>query len=159
MRLVDVVRPAAALEQLGQDRVRLHRADAARHALAARLVAEEPQHVRRGGEQVRALGHHDQRAGAEHRAGLGERVEVERHVEARPGPRKFDDAPPGWNAEQLAARRCTPPASSISSRAVVPIGTQYTSGFSTCPDTAKNFSPVPPLTPWAFHHSAPRVER
>jgi hypothetical protein len=39
---------------------------------------------------------------------------------------------------------------------VVPIGTQYTSGFSTWPDTAKNFSPVPPFTPWDFHQSAPR---
>ena len=26
----------------------------------------------------------------------------------------------------------------------------------TWPDTAKNFSPLAPLTPWDFHHSAPR---
>ena len=39
---------------------------------------------------------------------------------------------------------------------MVPIGTQYTPGFSTWPDTAKNFSPVPPFTPCDFHHSAPR---
>ena len=61
---------------------------------------------------------------------------------ARPGPRKFDDAPPGWNASS-SRPSLTPPASSISSRAVVPIGTQYTSGFSTWPETAKNFSPGP----------------
>ena len=40
-----------------------------------------------------------------------------------PGPRKFDEAPPGWMAP---SRRppATPPASSSSCRAVVPIGTQ-----------------------------------
>ena len=39
------------------------------------------------------------------------------------GPRKFDEAPPGWNARS-SAPPAIPPASSISSRAVVPIGTQ-----------------------------------
>ena len=37
----------------------------------------------------------------------------------------------------------------------MPIGTQYTPGRSTWPDTAKNFSPVPPPVPCAFHQSAP----
>ena len=44
---------------------------------------------------------------------------------------------------------------------MVPIGTQYTPGRSTWPETAKNFRPVwvaPVLdgAPWAFHQSAPR---
>src|SRR5579875_3871818 len=52
---VHVGGPAAPGEQPGQDLVRLGGADPARHALAARLVAEEPQHVRGGGEQVGAL--------------------------------------------------------------------------------------------------------
>ena len=65
-------RPAPA-SALGEHLVRLVRPDPARHALAARLVAEEPQHVGGGREQVGALGQHHQRAGAEHRAGLGQR--------------------------------------------------------------------------------------
>ena len=40
-----------------------------------------------------------------------------------PGPRKFDDAPPGWIAPS-GRPPSTPPASSSSCRAVVPIGTQ-----------------------------------
>ena len=40
-----------------------------------------------------------------------------------PGPRKFDDAPPGWIAPSCLPP-ATPPASSSSCRAVVPIGTQ-----------------------------------
>src|SRR6201996_4407431 len=51
--LVDVVRAATVLERLGQDDVSLVGPDAAGHALAARLVAEEAQHVRRGGKQGR----------------------------------------------------------------------------------------------------------
>ena len=42
---------------------------------------------------------------------------------AGPGPRKLDEAPPGWMAPS-ARPPDTPPASSSSSRAVVPIGTQ-----------------------------------
>ena len=38
----------------------------------------------------------------------------------------------------------------------MPAGTQNTPGCSTCPETEKNFSPAPPLTPWSFHHCAPR---
>ena len=72
-----------------------------------------------------------------------------------PGPRKFDEAPPGWMAP-TSRPSVTPPASSIRSRAVEPARTQYTSGRSTWPETAKNFSPVAPLTPCSFHHSAPR---
>ena len=39
------------------------------------------------------------------------------------GPRKFDEAPPGWMAPSGLPPE-TPPASSRSCRAVVPIGTQ-----------------------------------
>ena len=39
------------------------------------------------------------------------------------GPRKFDEAPPGWK-DSSSAPPLTPPARSISSRVVVPIGTQ-----------------------------------
>ena len=38
----------------------------------------------------------------------------------------------------------------------MPAGTQNTPGCSTWPETEKNFSPAPPLTPWSFHHCAPR---
>ena len=38
----------------------------------------------------------------------------------------------------------------------MPIGTQYTSGRSTWPETAKNLRPVASPAPWSFHHSAPR---
>ncbi len=72
-----------------------------------------------------------------------------------PGPRKFEDAPPGWIAP-TARPPLTPPASSSRSAAVLPIGTQYTPGRSTCPETAKNFRPVPPSAPCRFHQSAPR---
>jgi hypothetical protein len=54
---------------------------------------------------------------------------------------KLDDAPPGCTAP-TAAPSSTPPAVSINSRTVVPIGTQYTPGFCTCPETAKNFQPT-----------------
>ena len=80
--------------------MRLGRPDPARHALAAGLVAEEPQHVGGGGEQVGALGHHDQRARPEHRPGLPQRAEVQRHVElVRPeevgrGAARLDGAEP-----------------------------------------------------------------
>ena len=71
------------------------------------------------------------------------------------GPRKFVDAPPGCTPPTAAPSR-TPPASSITSPTVVPAGTQNTPGASTWPETEKNFSPLPPLTPCAFHQSAPR---
>ena len=71
------------------------------------------------------------------------------------GPMKFDDAPPGCTAPTFRPP-LTPPASSITSRTVVPIGTQYTSGRSTCPDTAKNFHPTESPAPWSAHHCAPR---
>jgi len=61
--------------------VRLAGADATGHALAARLVAEEAQDVRAGGEQVRALGDDHRSARAEHRADFLQRVERERRVE------------------------------------------------------------------------------
>ena len=57
------------------------------------------------------------------------------------GPMKLEDAPPGWMAPS-GLPPDTPPARSSSSRAVVPIGTQYTPGRSTWPETAKNFSPA-----------------
>ena len=78
---VHVAGPAAGGEQVGENPVGLAGADPARHALAARLVAEEAQHVRGRGEQVGALRHHHQRARPEHRPGLGQSGEVERHVE------------------------------------------------------------------------------
>ena len=40
----------------------------------------------------------------------------------------------------------------------MPSGTSYTPGFSTCPDTAMNFSPAKPCLPCAFHHR-PAVHR
>src|SRR5580704_14617306 len=49
-------RTAAAREVTGQDLVRLGRADAARDALAAGLVAEEAQYVGRGSQQIGAFG-------------------------------------------------------------------------------------------------------
>ena len=70
------------------------------------------------------------------------------------GPMKLEDAPPGW----MAPRRlppATPPARSSSSRALVPIATQYTPGRSTWPETAKNFRPAWSPRPCAFHHGAP----
>ena len=91
---------AAAREVTGQDLVRLGRADAARDALAAGLVAEEAQHVGGRGEQVGALGHDDERPRAEHRPGLPQRAEVQRHVErrgpeeVRRGPARLDGAEP-----------------------------------------------------------------
>src|SRR4029077_14038928 len=57
---------AARAEQTVEDDVCLGRADAARHALAARLVAEEPQDVDCRGEQVGAFGHDNDRAGPQH---------------------------------------------------------------------------------------------
>src|SRR5262249_13681567 len=72
------------------------------------------------------------------------------------GPRKFDDAPPGWNAATFLPPD-TPPASSSNCRTVVPIGTQYTPGCSTCPETAKNFRPELGPVPCAFHQDAPRL--
>ena len=80
--------------------MRLGRADAARDALAAGFVAEEAQYVGRGGQQVGAFGHHDERARAEHRTGLPQRAEVQRHVErrgpeeVRRGPARLDGAEP-----------------------------------------------------------------
>ena len=71
------------------------------------------------------------------------------------GPRKFDDAPPGWNAP-TSRPSMTPPASSMRSRVVAPALTQYTAGCCTWPDTAKNFRPLAPLMPCSFHQSAPR---
>ncbi len=72
---------------------------------------------------------------------------------------KFEDAPPGWMAPSVLPSD-TPPARSSSSRAVVPIGTQYTPGRSTWPETAKNFSPACSRRlagrPCAFHQAAPR---
>ena len=73
---------------------------------------------------------------------------------------KFEDAPPGWMAPRFLPSD-TPPARSSSSRAVVPIGTQYTPGRSTWPETAKNFSPACSAPsgrprPADFHQSAPR---
>jgi hypothetical protein len=44
----------------------------------------------------------------------------------------------------------------MSARTVVPIGTQYTPGFSTCPETAKNFQPTESPMPCEPHHRAPR---
>jgi hypothetical protein len=71
------------------------------------------------------------------------------------GPRKFVDAPPGCTAATSAPSR-TPPASAIRSETSEPAGTQNTPGASTWPESEKNFNPSPPLTPWAFHHAAPR---
>ena len=73
---------------------------------------------------------------------------------------KLEEAPPGWMAPS-GRPPDTPPARSSSSRAVVPIGTQYTPGRSTWPETAKNFSPACsspflPGRPCAFHQAAPR---
>ena len=122
LRLAPVVQPAGG-QRLGQQGVRLGRADPAGHALAARLVPEEPQRVGRGREQVGALGHRHQRAGAEHRAGLGERVEVQPGVEAVRAEEVRGRAA-GLHRGQRAARPSTPPARSSSARTVVPIGTQ-----------------------------------
>ena len=61
--------------------VRFLGADATGHALAAALVAEEAQHVGGGGQQIGALGADDEGAGAEHRACVVQRLEVERRVE------------------------------------------------------------------------------
>src|SRR4051812_48629688 len=77
----DVLDALALLDQLVEDRVRLRRAHPAWDALPARLVAEEAQDVRPGGQQIRPFGHDDQRARAEHRAGLLQRLPVQRHVE------------------------------------------------------------------------------
>ena len=53
-------------EHLREQGVRLGGPDPAGDALAARLVAEEREHVRRGRQQVGALGHHHHGAGPEH---------------------------------------------------------------------------------------------
>src|SRR5262249_28103487 len=66
------------------------------------------------------------------------------------GPMKFDEAPPGCTAP-TSAPPVTPPARSTSARTEVPIGTQYTPGRRTCPETAKNFQPTDSPSPWSAH--------
>ena len=74
------------------------------------------------------------------------------------GPRKFVDAPPGCTAADRGAVAHAAGERDHAREISVPAGTQNTPGCSTWPETEKNFSPAPPLTPWAFHHWAPRVE-
>jgi hypothetical protein len=65
-------------------------------------------------------------------------------------------APPG--AKALSDRpSLTPPAISINSATVVPIGISNTSGRSMCPETPMNLRPEWPRTPCPFHQSAPRL--
>src|SRR5579872_49246 len=54
---------------------------AARRALAARLVCEEPREVVRRADEIRRVVHDDHRAGTEHRSGFGERFVVVRQIQ------------------------------------------------------------------------------
>ena len=82
-------------------------------------------------------------------------TEVQRHVElVRPDEVRRRAA--RLHRPDLPARRSPRRPARSASRTVVPIGTQYTSGRSTCPETAKNFQPTESPTPWSCHHCAPR---
>ena len=147
-------RPSASVEQ----GVRLGGPDPARHALAARLVAEEPQHVRRGREQVGALGHHHQRAGAEHRAGLGQRVEVEPHVEVV-GAEEVRRRAAGLHGGRAAAPPATPPARSSRSRDGGAHRHAVDAGPLDVPGDGEELQPdASRPSPWSCHHCAPRLD-
>ena len=77
----DVGRAAVAVDDAGEDLLEPAGALAARRALAARLPGEEAHDAVAGLHGVGVLVHHDDGAGAEHRAGLADGAGLEREVE------------------------------------------------------------------------------
>ena len=133
--------PTPFSSAVGQDDVRLVGADAARHAFAAGLVAKEAQHVGCGGEQIGLVADHHHGSRAEHRAGIGEWLEVKRDVETV-----------GRRGSSTTRRRAGTPAArrpravrrrARSARAPwCPSARSRRRDSTMSPETAKNFSPT-----------------
>src|SRR3954452_1131779 len=78
---VDVARAPLPGDDPAEDLLEPRRSLAARRALAARLTREEAHDAMCGAHDVGVLVHHDDRARAEHGAGLAHRASFERQVE------------------------------------------------------------------------------
>ena len=133
-------------DETGQRLLLAHRADPARDALAARLVAEERGDAHQEPRQVDGLVEHEHDPRAERRPGRARALERQRHVEVvrargslRPHRRA---APPGAPARRGRRRRGRARRASVA-----PKRTSYVPGRSTCPETQRSFVPVEPSVP------------
>ena len=136
------------------------RAFAARRALAARLVLVEVQQVHRHPDHAGGLVHHDDRRRAEHRAGLGQRVEARLRIELVGQQHRHRRSAGDHRLELLAAanaaaRTCRRRSARAASTS---IDASKTPGLLTCPLTQYSFGPVFFSGPIDANHSGPFVK-